>query len=56
LKEWMGVRLPDFLAGGKSGLLQGRWFLTGTGSDTWKVPQKIHNPPLKVVDKGEKAR
>jgi len=42
------------LAGGKSGLLQGRWFLTGTGSDTWKVPQKIYRPSL--ADKGEKAR
>jgi len=34
--------------GGKSGLLQGGWFLIGTGSDTWKVPQKIYRPPLRI--------
>jgi len=33
------------LVGGKSGLLQGGWFLTGTGSDTWKVPQKTYRSP-----------
>ena len=34
-----------FVAGGKSGLLQGGWLLTGAVREDWKVPQKLYGLP-----------
>jgi len=44
------------MAGGKSGLLQGGWLLTGAVRKGWKVPQKLYHPLKYKVGKGEMVR